>query len=190
MVQYINQDAILRELNEVFGEEHVHQEWDVVKESQDAYSRVLYCPRIDFAVDPFNIDSKIKYNNILITQKYEEYLPLFNLLIKHSDFPNNCIHPNDNPRCFLTIEHENKVTRKHMIGTIINSSAIGKVGIIIAAQDKTYEALSKIRKYLDALVEYKKLNYKPENIIIIKYNEFTFCMDNYKNNINNQSRTL
>lgn len=178
----MNQDVIYRKLIEVFREEQVLIEWDVVRGSQDAYTRELYCPRIDFAIGPFNIDGNIDDNNLSINQKYDEYESLFHLLTRHGDMPNKKLEVNQNPRCFLTIEHENKVTRKHMIGTIINASAIGKVGIIIASQDKTYRALSRIRKYLDAMVKFNKLDYTPENIIIIQFNEFMNCMQNFVTN--------
>jgi len=186
MVRYVNQDVIYQKLIEVFGEDYVVMEWDVVKGSQDGYTRKLYCPRIDFAIGPFNINRNFDYNNQIITEKYNEYEELFNLLIQHSDMPNNSLTGNSNPRCFLTVEHENEVTRKHMIGTIINASAIGKVGIIIAAQEKTYRALLRIRKYLESLVRFNKLNYKPENIIIIKFNEFMTCMQQFGIDSNNE----
>lgn len=185
MVRYRNQNIIYKQLIDVFGEAHVHKEWDVVKGSQDGYTRALYCPRIDFAVDPFNIDRNLDENNRRISEKYFEYEPLFSILIQHSNIPENNLELNNNPRCFLTIEHENNVTRKHMIGTIINASAIGKVGIAIAAQNKTYRALSRIKKYLDALVEFDKLDFFPKNVIIVNLNEFINCLQEYVVNYNN-----
>ena len=70
IVRYINQDTIHNRLNEVFGQAHVHKEWDVAKDSQDNYTRKLYCPRIDFAVGPFNIDRNLDENNDRISQKF------------------------------------------------------------------------------------------------------------------------
>ena len=47
-------DELLNLLKDVFGEEKVIRNQDVAKNSEDAYTRGIYVPRIDYAVGPFN----------------------------------------------------------------------------------------------------------------------------------------
>ncbi len=54
-------DELLNLLKDVFGEEKVIRNWDVAKNSEDAYTRELCVPKIDYAVGPFNRFSDPKY---------------------------------------------------------------------------------------------------------------------------------
>jgi len=108
-----NSYELFTQLKQLFGNENVIQEWDVAKNSQDAYTRELYCPRVDFAVGPFNIDANIDYNNMLIERAYQKYRRLLELLKSRSDSEDKTLEPNENPRCFLVIEVEDKSSRKH-----------------------------------------------------------------------------
>ena len=57
---------LLSLLENVFGKGNVLQEWDVARNSEDALKKKLqYCPRIDYAVKPLNIDGNIEDNNYL-----------------------------------------------------------------------------------------------------------------------------
>lgn len=63
-----DQNEMFAQLKRLFGDDNVFKEWDVAKNSKDAYTRELYCPRVDFAVGRFNIDANIDYNNRLIEE--------------------------------------------------------------------------------------------------------------------------
>jgi len=160
-----------------FGENNVKPEWDVAKESRDALNRVdyeipPYCPRIDFAIGPFNIDKRLRHNNKIISQRFLEFEEFFNELKRKNQNEWSPLVTNRNPRCFVAVEVENRNTDKHMMGSIINASAIGKIGILISSDETNYEAMNRIRVYMDFLKRAKKMESYPQNIIVVKRSDF------------------
>jgi len=167
------QDGAVIRLQKLFGENNVLKEWDVGKKSRDSLTRDLYCPRVDIAVGPFNIDRNLEKNNKMINSVYSNFLPLIEIWRENSDIKNIELRPHDNPRCFLVIEIENKSSRKHRIGSILNASAIGKIGIIVAWDDKVMISLSKIRRYLNFLKDVRKLSEDAfQNVMVIERDVF------------------
>ncbi len=151
-----------------FGEGNVIAEWDVAKASQDYLQRGLqYCPRIDFAIKPLNINRNINGNRLSIDGIFRRYEQFFHTL-KRIGLSNPNWDTNPNPRCFLAIEYENKTTTKHRLGSLINACAIGKIGIVVAMNDKVYRSYERIIKYLQFIQHNKKLNAIPNNYIILK----------------------
>jgi hypothetical protein len=165
-------DEIFNRLKQIFGDQNVMPEWDVAKNSQDAYTREIYCPRVDFAIGPFNTDANIDYNNMLIEEVHQRYRNLLELLKSRSDSKDKILEPNENPRCFLVIELEHENSRKHRLGSIVNASALGKIGIIVASNHRVFESLVKIRKYLEFIQRVRKATFAPENVIIITGENF------------------
>jgi len=167
-----DQNDTLIELERVFGRHNVIEEWDVAKNSSDAFTRKLYCPRVDYAIGPFNIDAHIIDNNksiIEASEKYGELVQRFKLV---SDRANSILEANPNPRCFLAIELEDKTSRKHRLGSLINASAIGRIGIIVASNDEVFSSFVKIRSYLDFLLDVGKTRYAPKNVLILREGDF------------------
>jgi len=160
-------DEIFAQLKQLFGHENVIPEWDVAKNSEDECTREQYCPRVDFAVGPFNIDTNINHNNMLIERAYRRRRRLLELLKSQSNSEDKDLEPNENPRCFLAIEVENKSSRKHRLGSIVNASALGKIGIIVASNERVFESLVKIGKYLEFLERARKTRSAPKNVIIV-----------------------
>lgn len=166
------QDEIVTRLKQIFGDSEVKPEWDVAKDSEDAYTRKLYCPRIDVAVGPFNIDRNIFFNNRRITEAYERHRTLIKRMKSVSDVPNQNMVLNENPRCFLAIEIENRSSRKHRLGSMVNASAMGKIGIILAANSSAFKSIVKIREYLKFVESVGKAKYNPRNLIIVLVDDF------------------
>jgi hypothetical protein len=159
-------------LENVFGKGNVISEWDVSKKSQDALQKGLqYCPRIDFVIKPLNIDTNVDRNQNLIHKTYYAYEIFFEKL-KKIGLNNRYWRINNNPRCFLAIEYENKNTTKHRVGSLINACALGNVGIIVALNDKTFQSYERIVKYLAFLHVNNKLPVHPNNYIILKQDDF------------------
>ena len=143
----------------------------------DDLTRLRYCPVVDFAVGPFNISkNNIRGNLRVINAKYNGFRNQFQQLcsldreleieqvmykirnkplafreeeeerlrIEHRGFP---FKVNTNPRCFLVIEKENQTGRKHCLGSIINASVFGKIGIVVGSTLSQYRTLMRIRRY-------------------------------------------
>ena len=166
------QTEVLSKLERIFVDGGVVPEWDVARNSEDEFTRALYSPRLDFAVGPFNIDANIIWNNNRIDEFYVRFQLFLQKLKSMSDMNDSTFKPNKNPRCFLAIELEDKTSRKHRIGTIINASAMGKIGIIVAANESVFRSFQRIRKYLVFLQEVSKSNYNPKNVMILKKEDF------------------
>ena len=160
-------------LSNVFGEENVIKEWDVADQSEDALQRgIQYCPRIDFAIKPLNIDnSNILGNREAIIERYYSIENFFNIL-RMAGISNRNWTLNRNPRCFLAIEYENKTTTKHRFGSLLNACAIGCVGIVVTLNDRAYFSYDRIVNYMDFIDVNDKLRIHPTNYIIVTRNIF------------------
>lgn len=166
-------------LESVFGEGNIVAEWDIGKESEDALQRnVQYCPRIDYAVKPLNIDREIIRNSQAINERFAYFRRLIDTL-KEEGLTCSEWTTNENPRCFLAIEYENKTSTKHRLGSLINAGAIGKVGIIVTLNPKTYRSYERILNYLEFLQQNKKLNLRLSNIIILERDKFEHMLLRY-----------
>lgn len=177
-------DSIYNSLVRIFGDNNVKKNWDVAKNAEDEYTRQLYVPRLDYAVGPFNITNEVDDNLRRINDVCNEYRGLIEIL-KNAD--NNNVYfdisYNENPRCFLAIELENKTTRKHRIGSMLNASAIGKIAIILAADEKVFNSLIKIREYLYYLHRVKKVNLILRNLLLLKKGDFINLLNEFNNRI-------
>lgn len=162
---------ILETLVDRFGEENVKREWAVATGSQDDFTRDFYCPQLDFAVGPFNIEGEIETVNKIISNEYNANRNLINRLRRRGEC-SGIFRSNKNPRCFLAIEAENTGSMKHHMGSMINASALGKVGILITTSDENQIKLVRIKEYLDFIHRVGKTGYNIKNVIIIKLEDF------------------
>jgi len=171
------QKATTNLLKIIFGEPEVEDEWNVAKNSQDDFTRRLYCPRIDIAVGPFNITRDVENGTNRINETHQMFHEFVEGLRRISE--TYLEEYNENPRCFLAIEIEKKGSRKHMIGDIINASSLGKIGIIIPWDDKSLKAFIRIKQYLDFIKTVKKTSHAPKNLLIIKKDDFKQFLEDY-----------
>src|SRR5262245_58746223 len=95
----------------------------------------VYSPRLDVAVGPFATNQRFieEYNYLMETSR--QFID--NILIHHKNnirqFDNEIDilsfkklkNKNANARCLLAIEIENRVSRKHLMGGVINAAALG-----------------------------------------------------------------
>jgi len=151
------------------------------------HGRQIYSPKVDIAVGPFAIENR-RYE-----YEYDRMVNSFNRLIDtwidmfrrnwqsyigdrywrvppgspsgYRDFVEH--GANRNARCFIAIEVENETTRKHLMGSISNAGALGRVGILAAWQEKVLRAAIRMREYFDFLQEVEKRTFNMSDVIVL-----------------------
>ncbi|WFO74923.1 hypothetical protein J4526_07575 [Desulfurococcaceae archaeon MEX13E-LK6-19] len=181
----LDSDEILDLLKKVFGKDLVKKEWNIAVEAEDLWKRLrnkTYVPRIDYVVGPFNITSS-RDNLREINEAYNNYRGLIQDFIKNG-FTNNFNGKwNENPRCFIAIEVENKTSIKHRLGSMLNASFMGKIGLIVAQNERTFKSFQKLLTYLNTVTELRKTPIRaPENIIVIREQNFKEILKRYIKN--------
>ena len=171
------QESACKSLSRIFGEDNVRKEWDVAKNSQDDFTRELYCPRLDIAVGPFNIDGNVNWNIEEMERVVHIRRSFIKRLLNHSETPHIEIeeflsNKNQNPRCFLAIEIENSGSSKHMLGDVANVSILGSIGIIVPFNDKKLSLCKRIKQYVGFATEVGKTNVVFKNVLILNKANF------------------
>jgi hypothetical protein len=168
---------VFKRLRNAFKGLEVKKEWDSAKKTGDDHTRAHYRPRLDFVIGPFNIDGKIHENNKAITGACKRFSRILRRMkSEDSYFHEHDFRLNDNPRCFLAIEMEDTNSEKHMIGSVVNASAMGKIGFVIGV-DEADKKLKRIRDYLEFLKQVNKSDLKMSNLIILPYATFSAILD-------------
>lgn len=149
----------------------------------------LYCPRIDIAIGPYAENTPLIdiYDNLLIRlRRFVERsidLHLGNLSEYGGTIHYGAIQTfdrisdmNRNSRCFMAIEIENQVSRKHLLGGIINASALGRIGILIGWTEEKIKALIRQREYFNYLTSVGKNSFDTSNVLILNPEQFELCI--------------
>lgn len=170
---------LIDKLGTIFPSEQIIKEWDVGKDSGDAFNRrIYYTPKVDIAVGSFNIDQRVELNNEKINALVNKHKKVFlkrlyeishlregREYISYDDFLSMF---NKNPRCFLAIEIENTKDPKRSLGDIVNASVMGKIGIVVPLGNEKYEMFVKIKRYFHHLKDVGKLKGNFRNVLIIE----------------------
>ena len=179
------QELVRDSLRRIFGDNKVKKEWDVAKHSRDDFTRELYCPRLDIAVGPFNVDRNISRNVTEIERILRTHRDFIIRMLRYSEPPVSNINEflcdkNENPRCFLAIEIENSGSSKHMLGDIANASIIGSIGVIIPFNDTKLSLCKRIRKYVTFATNVEKIQTIFKNVLIINKENFLQVLNENK----------
>jgi len=171
------QELVCNTLQGIFGETDVKKEWNVAKDSKDDFTRELYCPRLDVAVGPFNIDRDIERNKSAIKTLAHIHRDFIDRMLRYSQQQGNNVesfleNANPNPRCFLAIEIENSGSSKHMLGNIANVSIIGSIGVVIPFNYKKASLCNRIKKYVTFATQVGKTEDVFKNVLIIDKENF------------------
>ena len=131
----VTMEQIEASLKSRFGEGNIISQWHIETNSSDSFDPIeMYHPRPDFIVKPVNVDTNITQNNEQIDNVYIEHTTILNYLKMDQNIN---FEFNTNPRCFIAIECEDQnISPKYLIGSIINASALGKVGIVVAMNEE------------------------------------------------------
>lgn len=171
------QELAYNSLSKIFGDGNVIKEWNVAKDSRDAFTRELYSPRLDIAIGPFNIDGNIEHNQEEIKRTAHNKRSFIETMLHYSELPAGNFseffaNSNLNPRCFLAIEIENSGSSKHMLGNIANVSILGSIGVVIPFNSTKLFLCKRIRKYVTFATNVGKLEGVFKNMLIINKENF------------------
>lgn len=171
------QNKIAAILRGIFGKELVKTEWDSVQYDGHTsnHSRV-YAPRHDIAVGPIN-----SYMNLDIgddkTKKMQSH-PFTKKLIKSVLSQRETIDKIWNPfsRCFLAIEIDFSGSDKHILGSIINATVSGSIGIVVTNREK-FERAKKLANYMLRLEGLERIDLNVlRNLIIFEQKDFIYFL--------------
>lgn len=146
--------------------------------------RDMYAPRIDIAVGPFAIESRRFHERY--TELLFETRPFIQSLIEchnhnlesaeeRASFETAAFF-NLNARCLLCIEIEDSGSRKHCLGNLVNASALGRIGLLIARSEKILRTFVRQRVYLRFLANVEKNSFRTDNALVLSAEQFDECL--------------
>lgn len=159
----------------------VEAEWAALRAE-----RVVYSPRLDVAVGPFAFtanqraayDRMVRENEPLLRRLFDAHcanLVALDYSADNFDF-GELVSRNANARCFLAIEIENAVSRKHLMGGAINAAALGRIGVAVGWTQRQVNALIRMRAYLLFLARVGKNSFDPANLIVLGSEQLVACL--------------
>ena len=175
------QEEILTKFSSLYPNTEVVKEWRSITNFPG-----LYSPRIDVAVGPFS-DSRggnrrNEYDRLMDRTKgfIESLFDLHFANVRQYRVPDEVRREelqrpdyqlvrnfNDNARCMFAVEIEHRVTRKHLLGGVVNASVLGRLGILVGFTEEQVRALVKLQAYWDFLRSVNKNSFETKNLIIL-----------------------
>ncbi len=174
------QELLEEKCHQIFKQIQLEKEWSISLGRED-----IYAPRLDLAVGPFSYGTKKLGNKFdLMMTDYEVYINEFikfhNINIEKSNLPKADFQKikdnNINARCFLAIEIENKVGQKHLIGGAINACSMGRIGLFIGWNERTYKYMIRLLKYLFFLKEFKNIDFPISNLLVLNKDQLDYVL--------------
>lgn len=159
--------------------------------------RNQYSPRVDIAIGPYSViagqNQTQVYNQLVETEKIQLFIrKLYQIHIENIGIEANnqinippfedLIYKNQNARCFLAIEIENKNSKKHIMGSLINAASLGRIGIGVAYTEKTMRTFIRIMNYLGFLRRVEKNTYDTTNFLIVSKNQMQIILTEISDN--------
>lgn len=167
------QNEVATVLRDVFGKDLVKTEWDSVQhDGHTANHKSVYAPRHDIAVGPFNsyMDLDIGTDKTKSMQSHPFTKKLIKGAFQHRETLDKIW--NSISRCYLAIEIEFSGSSKSILGSIVNASVSGSIGIVIANKDNL-ETADRICKYMMRLEGLERLEINAlRNLIVFGENQF------------------
>ena len=175
------QNELKQLLTTYFPIEQITTEW------RTKMNKGIYSPRVDLAVGPFAIEDGLRYTHEH-QEIFEQNIPLFQRLTEqhlinldiitvdtNNDQKQNLITrkmqqiqwTNLNGRCFIAIEIENEISRKHLMGGAVNASVLGKIGIAVGFTEEKHNAFLNLYRYFQFLGAVEKPTFNTSNLLVI-----------------------
>lgn len=165
-------------LRRLYNREEVECEWYAFRGEGGEF----YSPRVDIAVGPFAIRQSFeaRYADLL----YEQRGLIDRLIAAHNENVGQAERVtfeqiaffNENSRCLLCIEIENTGGRKHCLENLVNASALGRIGLLIAGSEKILRTFVKQRPYLRFLSNVGKNTFRTDNTLLLSKPQFEDCL--------------
>lgn len=146
--------------------------------------RDMYAPRIDIAVGPFAIERKRfeeRYTELLLETRpfIESLIECHNQNLDYAEQGTSfdaIAFFNLNARCLLCIEIEDSGSRKHCLGNLVNASALGRIGLLIARSEEIRRTFVRQRVYLRFLAGVEKNSFMTDNALVLSAEQFDECL--------------
>lgn len=139
-------------------------EWKSSRGATDVFTPDVrrYAPRADLAVGPYSISpGRVDMSIESLPAKMR---PWFESLAS-----------NENPRCLLAIEVVFSGSAKHMLGDLLNASALGLYGLVIS-HERVLAKVHRNREYASQLATVGKIPQLFQNVSVVTFSEFVGVM--------------
>ncbi|MFS1519523.1 hypothetical protein V1503_24150 [Bacillus sp. SCS-151] len=180
------QNYIKERLISLYPDTEIITEWNAMKDERELD---FYSPRIDAAIGPFATNGRYEdvYDQMVENPKWgalinrllnfnNDNLAGYNQFTRPPDY-HEIVYQNSNARCFMGIEIENKVSRKHLLGGAINASALSRIGIVIPWSDDKLRAFIRLVRYFQYLKLAEKNTFNTTNLLIITKEQFLSALN-------------
>jgi len=163
--------------------EHLYNEVEVQWYPFRGQGRHIYAPVVDIAVGPFAIERRYEAQYTELLEQTRDFIE--RLIEKHNQNVEEAeertsfehiLHFNDNPRCLLCIEIEDTGSRKHLLGDLVNASALGRIGLLIARSERAFKSFLRQRVYLHYLANVGKNTFRTDNALVLTAEQFDECL--------------
>ena len=145
--------------------------------------RDMYWPVVDVAVGPFAIHERYgaRYTELMNQTRpfIESLIEVHNGNVEdlndRTDF-GSLVQFNENARCLFCIEIEESGSRKHCLGNLVNASALGRIGILVARTDDVLRTFVRQRAYFQFLAGVEKNTFRTTNALLLSERQFDDCL--------------
>jgi GNAT superfamily N-acetyltransferase len=169
------QKQVIKMLKEIFGNEVVKKEWDSVTYDGHTHNhKLVYAPRVDIAVGPFNsyADLDIGNDRTAVMKNH--------LLVKRLEDKTKIVW-NSLSRCFLAIEIVFSGSSKHIAGDFLNATSTGAIGLIVAHR-KVYKKVNGVLGYFNRLEDFERVHANGlRNLMVFQDDDFLEFLWELKN---------
>ncbi|MFL6312588.1 MAG: hypothetical protein ACJ71W_10815 [Terriglobales bacterium] len=144
----------------------------------------IYAPVVDIGVGPFAVNERYEDRYTELLEHTKDFIEL--LIAKHNENVEHLeprtsfadiLHFNENSRCLLCIEIEDSGSRKHCLGNLINASALGRIGVLVARSERAMRVFVRQRVYLRFLARVGKNTFRTANALVLTADQFNECLN-------------